>query len=44
MFGQTYRKLRGGEWARITGWLWGQRWVRVGCECKESVEENYCEH
>lgn len=23
-----YRRLRGGYWAQVTGWLWGQNWVR----------------
>lgn len=40
--GRSYRRLRGGKWARVTGWLWGHRWVRVPCECKEQTLEDYC--
>ena len=25
-----YRRWRGGYWARVTGWLWGTRWVQCG--------------
>lgn len=24
-----YRRLRGGAWARVTGYVWGYRWVRL---------------
>lgn len=36
-----YRRWRGGRWARVTGFCWGRRWVRVGDECVERVEEDY---
>lgn len=38
---RAYRRWRGGRWARVTGSLWGRRWVRVGPECVERVEEDY---
>lgn len=24
-----YRRWRGGRWARVTGYVWGYRWVRL---------------
>ena len=36
-----YRRLRGGRWAKVTGWLWGKRWVRVPQECVERVDEDW---
>lgn len=27
-----YRKWRGGKWGRVTGWLWGKRWVKLSRE------------
>lgn len=41
MFGQWYRRLRGGKWARVTGWLWGCRWIRVSADCVELVDEDW---
>jgi hypothetical protein len=38
---QFYRKLRGGRWARVTGFLWGFRWIRVTSECVERIDEEY---
>lgn len=38
---QWWRRLRGGRWAKVTGWLWGFRWIRVGPECVERVDESY---
>ncbi len=40
-FFQWYRMLRGGRWAKVTGWLWGKRWVRVSDECVERVDEDW---
>ena len=36
-----YRRLRGGRWAQVTGWLFGKRWVRVPAVCIERVDEDY---
>lgn len=36
-----YRRWRGGRWARVTGYLWGHRWVRVSNECLERVDEDW---
>jgi hypothetical protein len=38
---KCYRRWRGGRWARITGWFWGKRWVRVPNECVETIDEDY---
>jgi hypothetical protein len=27
---QWYRRLCGGRWAKVAGYFWGKRWVRVG--------------
>ena len=37
----SYRKWRGGRWARITGWMGGYRWVRVGPICVDRVDEDW---
>lgn len=36
-----YRRMRGGRWATVTGWMWGRRWVRVTDAGVEPVEEDY---
>ncbi len=36
-----YRKLRGGRWARVTGYLWGTRWVRLPIEALDCHEEDW---
>jgi hypothetical protein len=36
-----YRRLRGGKWAKVTGWFYGKRWVRVPDTCLEISDENY---
>lgn len=36
-----YRKFRGGRWARVTGWFFGKRWVRVPDDCRERVDEDW---
>jgi hypothetical protein len=33
-----WRKWRGGRWARVTGRMYGRRWVKVNPECVERVE------
>ena len=38
---RAYRKLRGGRWGKVTGYMWGWRWVRVTDECVERVDEDY---
>lgn len=35
-----YRRWRGGKWAKVTGWLWGKRWVYCP-QSVEQVDENY---
>lgn len=35
------RWLIGGRWARVSGYLWGKRWVRVPKTCLEYTEEQY---
>jgi hypothetical protein len=33
-----YRSLRGGYWARVTGFMWGKRWVKLqNAWCAEEV-------
>lgn len=41
MIPRWWRRLRGGRWARVTGWFWGQRWVRVSDACVERVDEDW---
>lgn len=36
-----WRWLRGGRWARVTGWLWGKRWVQIPQECVEPHDEHH---
>ena len=36
-----WRRWRGGRWARVTGWLWGVRWVRIPRACVERPDEDY---
>lgn len=36
-----YRRLRGGRWGRVSGYLWGHRWIHVGPECVERVDETW---
>jgi hypothetical protein len=36
-----YRRLRGGRWAKVTGWFWGERWIRVTDACLEECQEDY---
>lgn len=36
-----YRKLRGGRWAQVTGYMWGKRWIQVSDECVERVDEDW---
>lgn len=24
-----YRRLRGGRWATVTGFMWGKRWIKL---------------
>ena len=36
---QWYRRMRGGRWAKVTGYFWGQRWIRLGPECRERGTE-----
>ena len=36
-----YRRLRGGRWARVTGLMFGMRWIRVPPECVERCEEDW---
>lgn len=36
-----YRRMRRGRWARVTRLFYGKRWVRVGEECVERVDEDY---
>ena len=38
---RIYRRLIGGRWATVTGFLWGRRWVRVPDECVERIEEDW---
>lgn len=38
---QWYRQWRGGRWAKVTGWMWGKRWVYVPATCVERVDEDY---
>ena len=38
---KCYRRWRGGRWAKVTGWLWGKRWIKVPPECWERVDEDY---
>jgi hypothetical protein len=38
---RIWRRIRGGRWARVTGYLWGKRWVRVTSWCMEESEENH---
>lgn len=38
---KCYRRWRGGRWGRVTGLMWGHRWVRVTPTCVERVEEDY---
>ena len=35
-----YRRWRGGKWAKVTGYLSGQRWVHCPASV-EQVDENY---
>lgn len=36
-----YRKLRGDRWAKVTGYFYGKRWVRVTDSCVEWVDEDW---
>lgn len=36
-----YRKLRGGRWSQVTGFVWGKRWIKVPDECVEPVDEDW---
>lgn len=36
-----WRRYRGGRWARVTGLLWGLRWVRMPDSSIEPCEEDY---
>lgn len=38
---QWYRKMRGGRWAKVTGLMWGKRWVHLSPECVERDDENW---
>lgn len=38
---QWYRKWRGGRWAKVTGYFFRYRWVRVPDECVERVDEDW---
>jgi len=38
---QWWRRLCGGKWARVTGYLWGQRWVSVPYGEQQPCDENW---
>jgi len=40
---QWWRRLRGGRWAKVTGLIFGYRWIRVNPECVEHVDEIWSE-
>ena len=44
-----YRRLRGGRWSRVTGFMYGKRWVQVDDNCREACDEDWrpepvCDH
>jgi hypothetical protein len=38
---QWWRRFRRGQWARVTGFLWGKRWIRLPKGCLERAEEDW---
>ncbi len=38
---RSYRRFRGGRWGKVTGLMWGSRWVRVTPECLDRIDEDY---
>lgn len=38
---QWYRRMRGGCWGKVTGLMFEHRWVKVGPECADRIEESW---
>lgn len=36
-----WRRLRGGKWAKVTGLMWGHRWILVPDSCRERIDEHW---